>query len=234
MILPAIDIIGGKCVRLRQGDYEQKTTYYDDPLVAAKQFEQAGCNWLHLVDLDGAKMAAPQNISVLKRIVENTHLQVEYGGGIKSREAVQQVLEAGAARVIIGSMAVSNPALFKELLMEYGGDKIVLGADCKNGKVSTHGWLRQSELSVATLVEPLSDFLKVVIVTDIARDGMLSGPNLTLYQDLLKQFPDITFVASGGVSSQDDIAQLEKIGIKQIIVGKALYEGKIELRKFKN
>lgn len=229
MIIPAIDIINGKCVRLLQGDYAQQTTYFDDPLIAARQFEAAGCKWLHLVDLDGARLSAPQNLDVLRTVVQNTSLRVEYGGGIKSGEAVEQVLNAGASRVIIGSMAVSDAPLFKSLLAEYGGDKIVLGADCRDGKIATHGWLQMSDLTIEELINPLKDLLKVVIVTDIARDGTLAGPNISLYKTLIGEFPDITFIASGGVGQQKDIIDLSVAGVKYIIAGKALYEGKIKL-----
>lgn len=230
MIVPAIDIIAGECVRLRQGDYAQQTTYFSDPLEAALQFERAGVEYLHLVDLDGAKLSAPANLDVLRRIKANTSLKVEYGGGIKSLQAVRDVLDAGADRVICGSIAVTSPESFSQWLREFGGEKIVLGADCRDGKVATHGWLRDSDYEVADLIEKFrSDGLKHVIVTDIARDGMLSGPNLSLYTDYIQRFPSVNIIASGGVGCQNDIDMLHALGLKQIIVGKALYEGRVSL-----
>lgn len=230
MIIPAIDIINGQCVRLLRGDYNAQTTYYDDPLTAAMQFQQAGCTWLHMVDLDGAKMSAPQNLEVLHRVREHTTLHIEYGGGIKSTESVQQVLDAGADRVICGSIAITQPELFRSWLRQYGPEQIVLGADCRDGKIATHGWLRQTETTVSELIASfVADGLQHVIVTDISRDGTLLGPNIELYSQLQAQFPSLNIIASGGVGSNEDIQQCENIGIRQIIAGKAIYEGRIKL-----
>lgn len=230
MILPAIDLINGQCVRLTQGDYEAKTTYYPDPVDAARMIERAGLPWLHLVDLDGAKTSEPQNLEVLRRIKAATNLRVEYGGGIKTTEAVEAVLAAGADRIIAGSIAVRNPELFRQWLHQYGADRIVLGADCRDGMVATHGWLEQTTITVEEIIGWFTaDGLRHVIVTDIARDGMLTGPNVELYQSLRQSFPTLDIIASGGVGCNDDIHRCEAIGIEQVIVGKAIYEGRVTL-----
>lgn len=230
MIIPAIDIINGQCVRLLRGDYEAKTTYYDDPLIAAQQFQQAGCQWLHMVDLDGAKMNKPANLDVLRRVREHTTLHIEYGGGIKSSESVEQVLTAGANRVICGSIAITQPELFRSWLQTYGGGRIVLGADCRNGKIATHGWLHQTDTEVDDLIGSFIAYgLQHVIVTDIARDGTMLGPNISLYRQLQTRFPNLNIIASGGIGCNEDINNCYKAGIQYIIAGKAIYEGRIDL-----
>lgn len=229
-IIPAIDIIAGQCVRLTQGDYARKTTYFSDPLDAALQFEQAGIRRLHVVDLDGAKAAHPVNLAVLERIAAKTSLEVQYGGGIKSRLALAEVFGAGARHAICGSVAVREPALFTAWLEEFGSDRLILGADVREGAVAIQGWLESAALSASQLIERfLPHGLTQVICTDIARDGMLCGPSGEFYAALQAQFPRVEITVSGGIGTADDIAALDRAGLRSVIVGKALYEGHISL-----
>lgn len=229
-VIPAIDIIGGQCVRLTKGDYSQKTSY-GDPLDMAKSYEAIGLKRLHVVDLDGAKSSLPVNLSILEQIASATNLDIQWGGGVKSREALLQVLQAGASRVICGSVAISNPEMFSEWLSEFGSHRIILGADVKDGFVATHGWLRSSQ---TTLDELLLDFeaqgLSQSIVTDISRDGMLGGPNFELYEHLQGAFDRVDITVSGGISSMADLDRLDAMSLRSVIVGKAIYEGRIELK----
>lgn len=227
-IIPAIDIIGGECVRLTQGDYDKKKTYFKNPLDVAKVFEQAGITRLHVVDLDGAKASCPQNLAVLENISKNTSLEVEFGGGIKSAEALSSVFNAGAKYAICGSIAVTSPESFEQWLSEFGGDRIILGVDTKEGKVATHGWLKTSDLSAADLTKRFIPFgLKELICTEISHDGMLQGVDGSIYTTLQDQFKDVKVIVSGGISCIDDIIGLDKLGLKAVIVGKAIYEGRI-------
>ncbi|MFR9651835.1 MAG: 1-(5-phosphoribosyl)-5-[(5-phosphoribosylamino)methylideneamino]imidazole-4-carboxamide isomerase [Rikenellaceae bacterium] len=231
-IIPATDIIGGECVRLSQGDYDRKTKYFSDPLEAAKAFEGAGVKRLHIVDLDGAKAANPMNLKVLERVATHTSLILQYGGGIKSSQALTDVFNAGAARAIVGSLAVREPAKFIEWLEEFGGDRMVLGADIKGDKVAIQGWLEESTVTIEELMNLfLLDGLKHVICTDISRDGMMCGAATQLYTGLNAKYPDVEIIASGGVSKMADIEELEAAGVKSVIVGKALYEGGITLKE---
>ncbi len=231
-IIPATDIIGGECVRLSQGDYDRKTKYFSDPLEAAKAFEGAGVKRLHIVDLDGAKASNPMNLKVLERVATHTSLVLQYGGGIKSSQALTDVFNAGAARAIVGSLAVREPAKFIEWLGEFGGDKMVLGADIKGDKVAIQGWLEESAVTIEELMNLfVLDGLKHVICTDISRDGMMCGAATQLYTGLNSNYPDIEIIASGGVSKMADIEELEAAGVKSVIVGKALYEGGITLKE---
>lgn len=227
-IIPAIDIIGGKCVRLSQGDYGRSKVYGNNPLDIARRFEDQGSDLLHLVDLDGAKSAAPVNLDVLESIASRTSLKVEFGGGIKGTEAVSSAFSAGAFRLICGSTACSQPELFISWLQTYGGDRLVLGADIRDGLVAVKGW---KEKSTATVQELLGKFipegLRTAIVTDISRDGMLGGPAVGLYRSLMDEFPDIEFIASGGVGSDADIEALDAAGVPAVVIGKAIYEGRI-------
>ncbi|MDR2885349.1 MAG: 1-(5-phosphoribosyl)-5-[(5-phosphoribosylamino)methylideneamino]imidazole-4-carboxamide isomerase [Rikenellaceae bacterium] len=233
-IIPAIDIIGGECVRLTQGDYAQKQTYYKDPLDAARQYADAGIRRLHMVDLDGARQSKPANLAVLERVAAKTNLEIQYGGGIKSSEALQSVLSAGARRAICGSIAVTEPETFRGWLHEFGGAAIILGADVREGHVATHGWLSESELTAEALIEIfLADGLQQVICTEISRDGMLTGPAFDLYAQLYKSFPALDITASGGISAMDDIRRLDAGGVCSVIVGKAIYEGCISLEEIK-
>lgn len=229
-IIPAIDIIGGECVRLTQGDYDQKKTYFKDPVEVARAYENAGIRRLHVVDLDGAKASEPKNLAVLEAIVKNTSLDVEFGGGIKSADSLKRVFDSGARYAICGSIAVTNPEMFESWLTEFGGDRIVLGVDTKNGFVATHGWLKTSEATAADLTERFSKFgLKELICTEISHDGMLQGVDASMYVDLQNRFPDVKVIVSGGVSCIQDIIDLDSNSLQAVIVGKAIYEGRITL-----
>lgn len=235
-IIPAIDIIGGKCVRLSRGDYNRKTVYGSSPAEMARLFEDAGVRRIHLVDLDGAKGGKPCNLDSLREIAGSCGLDIEWGGGIKCSKDLEDVFAAGAGHAIIGSVAVKHPELMEEWLEEYGGGRIVLGADLRDGKVSVSGWLEDSTHSVHDLMERfLPHGLREVIVTDISKDGMLQGPSTDLYVSLAERYPDVVFTVSGGVSSMADIKMLAAKGLPRVIVGKAIYEGKIspeEIERF--
>ena len=227
-IIPATDIIGGKCVRLTEGDYGRCSVYDADPLDMAKTFEDCGVSLLHLVDLEGAKSSSSVNLKVLEKIASGTSLKVEFGGGIKSDAALKSAFDAGAYRIVAGSVACSEPELFSSWLQRFGGERIVLGADVRNGKVAVNGWLDSAPLAPDALIGKfLPDGLKTVIVTDISKDGMLAGPSVGLYAGLMQTFPGVEIVASGGVSSMLDIAALDRSGVPAVIVGKAIYEGRI-------
>lgn len=233
-IIPATDIIGGACVRLTQGDYDRRTTYYSDPLEAALRFEEAGIRRLHMVDLDGAKASQPRNLAVLERIASKTALEVQYGGGIKSTEALRSVFDAGASRAICGSVAVRRPELFAEWLAEFGPEKLILGADIRNGKVAIQGWTEASELTAQELIAQFApQGLSQVICTDIARDGMLCGASAEFYAALQGEFSGVEITVSGGIGSKADIEALDGAGLRSVIVGKALYEGRITLDELK-
>ena len=228
-VIPAIDIIGGRCVRLSQGDFDRTTVYSASPSEMAGQFAECGFGLIHAVDLDGAKAGRPVNIETLRLLSESGVERIEWGGGIKSREDIKTVLEAGASRVVCGTMAVKDPGLFRECLEEFGTDRIVLGADVRGAKVAVSGWLETSGKDIQDLVGEFLPTLSQVIVTDISRDGMLTGANVGLYRDLIKLFPTVTFTASGGIGTVDDIKALEDARVEAVIVGKALYEGRIKL-----
>lgn len=231
-IIPAIDIIGGQCVRLTQGDYARRTVYAADPLEVARSYEALGIRRLHVVDLDGAKAAAPQNLDTLRKIATATGLEVQYGGGIKSEEALQAVLDAGARRAICGSIAITDPDRFAGWLTAYGADAVILGADTKAGRVAINGWQEAAETDVQTLIRRFEAYgLKQVICTDISRDGMLTGPNFDLYTALQQELPAMEIIVSGGISSRDDLVRLDELGLRSVIVGKAIYEGRITLQE---
>lgn len=231
-VIPAIDIINGQCVRLTQGDYNQKKVYNEDPLEVAKMFEDAGIKYLHLVDLDGAKSGHIVNEKVLEAIAGKTSLQVDFGGGIKSDEDIKKALHAGARQVTCGSIAVKNPIKVQEWGDKFGFEAIIIGADVKDRKIAVQGWTEATTLSVEDLLHKyLSDGFEYVICTDIATDGMLQGPNFELYEDLLNIFPTIKLIASGGVSNMEDLKKLDVLGVEGAIIGKAIYEGKITLKE---
>ena len=236
IIIPAIDIIDGKCVRLTQGDYAQKTVYNENPLEVAKEFEAAGIKRLHLVDLDGAKAGAVKNWKVLENIAANTNLVIDFGGGIKTEEDVQLVFNAGAAMATIGSLAVKNEELFAEWITRFGAEKFLLGADVKDAKIAIGGWLETTEIDIYSFIDKYIKYgIHQLFCTDVSKDGLLQGPSLTLYEQIIARFPDIHFIASGGVATIDDLHALHKIGCSGVIVGKAIYEGRIaidELRYF--
>ena len=227
-IIPAIDIIGGKCVRLSKGDYAQKKVYADDPLEVAKNFERMGFRRLHVVDLDGAKSKHIVNYDTLRRITEETSLAVDFGGGIKSNEDVEKAFSNGATFVTVGSIAVTEEKLFNKWLDKYGPERIILGADVRDGKISVNGWKEDTSIELVPFLKRYVALgVKNVLCTDISRDGMLNGPSCNLYESILELFPDINLIASGGVSGIDDIRQLNRINVPSVVVGKAFYEGKI-------
>lgn len=230
-IIPAIDIIDGKCVRLSKGDYNTKKIYNDNPLEVAKEFEANGIEYLHLVDLDGAKSKHIVNYKILKEIVLKTKLKVDFGGGLKSNEDLRIAFEAGANQITGGSIAAKNPTLFLEWLTEYGPDKIILGADCLDRKIATDGWLESSTLDVVDYIANYENKgVRNVICTDISKDGMLQGASNELYKEILKT-SGINLIASGGVSSIQDLIDLKGLGCQGTILGKAIYEGNINLKE---
>lgn len=233
-IIPAIDIIDGKCVRLTKGDYNQKTEYNDNPLEVAREFEAAGIQRLHLVDLDGAKAKKVVNLDVLKSIAENTNLTIDFGGGVQSTEDLKAVFDAGANQITGGSIAVKNEALFTEWIEEFGGEKIILGADVKGEQIAIHGWQESSEKHIYDFLDHyLAKGLQYVICTDVSKDGALEGTSNELYQNILDRFPSIKLIASGGVSKLEDLQILEGMDIYGAIVGKAIYEKRINLKDLK-
>ena len=232
IIIPAIDIIEGKAVRLTKGDYKQKTEYADQPLLVAQAFEKAGLKRLHLVDLEGAKAQHPVNLDVLKRISSNTSLHIDFGGGVKSSDALRAVLAAGAHQITAGSIAVKDKALVKEWIESYGAEKIILGADVIDEKIAVHGWQESSELNVFYFLESYMELgVQECICTDVSKDGMLQGPAFGLYERIQKAFPQLKLIASGGVSGKKDLIALKEMGLYGAIVGKAYYEGKITLEE---
>ena len=231
-IIPAIDIIDGKCVRLTQGDYTKKKVYNENPLEVARGFEHAGLAYLHLVDLDGARAGKVINWKVIESITQNTKLSVDFGGGIKTEEEVIRLFESGVSQVNLGSIAVKDPSLVEGWIRKFGAGKIILSADVRNEKIAVSGWSKDSAIDIADFIQ---DYIRMgityVTCTDISTDGMLQGPNIGLYSKLLDKFPSIKLVASGGVSNMEDIQQLKRIRIDGVIVGKAIYEGKVKLKE---
>ena len=231
-LIPAIDIIEGQCVRLTKGDYDQKTVYRDSPDEVAKEFEEIGFKRLHVVDLDGAKSKHIVNSEVLRRITTDTQLIVDFGGGIKTDEDIEKAFTAGASMVTIGSIAVTNPDLFMGWLEKYGAERIILGADVRHGKVSINGWKEDSSEDLLPFLKKYVDAgVKNVLCTEISKDGTLTGPAIELYQSMMTAYPELHLIASGGVSSIDDIKALEAAGIPAVVFGKAIYEGKINLNE---
>ena len=228
-LIPAIDIISGQCVRLTKGDYDQKTVY-GKPLDMAKEFEQIGFERLHVVDLDGAKTRHIVNDKVLSEITAATKLTVDFGGGIKTHQDIEAAFNAGAKMVTIGSIAVTEPKLFTWWLQKYGPDRVILGADVRNGKISINGWKEDSEEDLLPFLKKYVDAgVKNVLCTEISKDGTLAGPAIDLYREVLNAYPELYLIASGGVSSIDDIRALDKAGIPAVVFGKAIYEGRIDL-----
>jgi phosphoribosylformimino-5-aminoimidazole carboxamide ribotide isomerase len=229
-IIPAIDIIDGKCVRLTQGDYSQKKEYSSDPLAMARQFEDAGIRRLHLVDLDGAKQKKIVNHQVLEKIATHTKLHIDFGGGVQSDEDLQLAFNCGAQQITGGSIAVKNPDLFESWLARYGSEKIILGADAKDRKIAVSGWQESTETDLLDFLKAYhKKSVKYTICTDVAKDGLLQGPAVDLYREILLEIPDLCLIASGGVSSVDDLKALQEIKVYGVIIGKAIYEGKITL-----
>jgi phosphoribosylformimino-5-aminoimidazole carboxamide ribotide isomerase len=233
-IIPAIDLIDGKCVRLTQGDYEQMKVYNEKPLEVAKKFEDAGLTRLHLVDLDGARAGEVKNWKVLETIAGKTNLVIDFGGGIKTEKDVQIVFDSGAALATVGSVAVKNENEFVGWLKKFGTDKFLLGADVKEEKIAIHGWQETTELWVYDFIEKyLQHGVRQIFCTDVSKDGKLEGPSTELYKSILQKFPELFFIASGGISSMKDLEDLVKIGCGGAIVGKAIYENRISLKELK-
>lgn len=233
-IIPAIDIIDGKCVRLSKGDYDTKKIYNENPLEVAKEFESFGIQFLHLVDLDGAKSKHIVNQKVLEKIATETNLQIDFGGGLKSLEDIEIAFNSGAEQITIGSLAVQNPEFCFRLIEKYGSEKIILGADCENRKIKTSGWLEESSLNVIDFIQQYQEKgIKNVICTDISKDGMLQGASTELYEEILIK-TKVQLIASGGISCLEDVQKMKEIGCSGTIIGKAIYEGRISLKDLQN
>ena len=234
-IIPAIDIINGKCVRLTKGDYDTKIIYNEDPLEVAKQYEDHGIAFLHIVDLDGARQSKIYNYKILEQIATKTNLKIDFGGGIKSEGDVKIAFASGANQITGGSIAIKNEDLFLEWLREYGSDKIILGADVNNEKIAISGWKEESDKEVVPFIKGYQQKgIKYVISTDIAKDGMLIGPSFDLYKKILQEIPDINLIASGGISKMDELPKLAELGCEGVIIGKAIYENRISLKELEN
>ena len=230
-LVPAIDLIEGKCVRLTQGDYSTRKVYNEDPLEVAKQFEGNGIRRLHVVDLDGARVGHIVNYRILERLATRTSLIIDFGGGLKAEGDLEIAFESGAQKVTGGSIAVKDPERFTTWIKKFGCERIILGADAKEKKIAISGWKETTELELVPFIQSYYDKgITQVICTDIARDGMLQGPSIALYQEILDALPNLTLIASGGVSSVADIERLQEAGIPAVIFGKALYEGRIQLK----
>jgi len=234
-IIPAIDIIDGKCVRLSKGDYATKIIYNEDPLEVAKQFEDYGIQYLHLVDLDGAKSHQIINHKILEKIASKTHLSIDFGGGLKSDDDVKIAFSSGANQITGGSIAIKNPNLFNQWLTTYGNDKIILGADSNNENIAINGWLEESNQKIIPFIKNYyAKGIKYVISTDIAKDGMLKGPSFDMYNKMIVAVPKLNIIASGGISCFEEIPKLAKMGCEGVIIGKAIYENKISLKQLEN
>ena len=230
-IIPAIDIIDGKCVRLTKGDYTTKKIYNENPLEIAKSFEDNGIQFLHVVDLDGAKSNRIFNYKILEKLASKTTLAIDFGGGLKSEKDVEIAFESGAKQITGGSIAAKNRSEFVRWINRYGAEKVILGADCKNRKIATDGWLKESDTDVIEFIQSYEqNGIRDVISTDISKDGMLEGPSINLYKDILNQ-TQINLIASGGVSNINDLYRLKEIGCSGVIIGKAIYEGRITMKE---
>ena len=233
-IIPAIDIINGECVRLSKGDYNKKTVYSKNVLDVAKNFEDNGIQFLHLVDLDGAKQNRIINYKILEKISSQTNLIIDFGGGLKSEEDIKIAFESGAKQVTLGSVAIKNPELFLKSLEKYGSEKIILGADARKEKIAVSGWLEESKMNIYDFIkEKTEDGIQYVISTDIDKDGMLEGPSFDLYEKIIGENPNIKLIASGGITSASDLEKVKSIGCEGAIIGKALYENRIKFNDLK-
>ncbi|KAF2337088.1 1-(5-phosphoribosyl)-5-[(5-phosphoribosylamino)methylideneamino]imidazole-4-carboxamide isomerase [Flavobacterium daemonense] len=234
-IIPAIDIIEGKCVRLSKGDYDTKIIYNENPLEVAKSFEAHGIEYLHLVDLDGAKSSKIVNYEILEQIATQTSLKIDFGGGLKSDDDLRIAFESGANQITGGSIAVKNRTIFEKWISEYGSDKIILGADAKDEKIAVSGWLEESNEDLIPFIQDYQNKgIQYVICTDIAKDGMLEGPSFDLYSKILAEAKGIKLIASGGISTFDELPKLAELGCEGTIIGKAIYEGRISLKQLEN
>jgi len=233
-IIPAIDIIDGKCVRLTKGDYSTKKVYNENPLEVAKEFEANGIKYLHLVDLDGAKSKRIVNYKILEQIASATNLSIDFGGGLKSDEDLKIALESGANQITGGSIAAKNRPVFLDWIKRYGGQKIILGADCMDRKIATDGWLESSELDIIEFIQNYElEGVQYVICTDISKDGMLQGPSIDLYKEII-EVSKVKLIASGGIANLQDLIDLKEIGCEGAILGKAIYEGKVTLKELRD
>ena len=234
-LIPAIDIIDGKCVRLTKGDYAQKTVYAEDPIEMALRFEELGFRRLHVVDLGGAKSRHIVNSAVLNKLASQTHLAIDFGGGIKTDEDIMAAFDNGAQMVTVGSVAVTHPERFAQWLEKYGAEKMILGADVRDGLISINGWKEDSTEQLLPFLKRYVDMgVKNVLCTDISKDGTLAGPATLLYQEVMAAYPTLNLIASGGVSSIGDIEELESAGIPSVVFGKAIYEGRIDMKELIN
>ena len=234
-IIPAIDIIDGKCVRLSKGDYDTKIIYNENPLEVAKSFEAHGIEYLHLVDLDGAKSSKIVNYKILEKIATQTSLQIDFGGGLKSDDDLKIAFESGASQITGGSIAVKNRAIFEKWISEYGSEKIILGADAKDEKIAVSGWLEDSDEDLIPFIQEYqAKGIQYVICTDIAKDGMLQGPSFDLYKKILAEANGVKLIASGGISTFDELPKLAELGCEGTIIGKAIYEGRITLKELED
>lgn len=231
-IIPAIDLINGKCVRLTKGDYAQQKIYNEHPLEVAKEFEDAGITRLHMVDLDGAKAGTIINLKVLETVASKTKLVIDFGGGIKKINDIESVFNAGAAIATVGSIAVKHPELLEEWLMEFGADKFLVGADVLDEKIKISGWLEDGGINIFSFIGKMIGLgVTNIFCTDISKDGAMQGPSIELYKKIMEEHPEIKLIASGGVTNLDDVIQLEKIGCAGAIIGKAIYEGTVTLKQ---
>ena len=231
-IIPAIDLIEGRCVRLSQGDYAQKKVYDGDPADLAARYADCGVERIHLVDLDGAKAGTPRNLRTLERIATRVNVELEWGGGLSSEQALREAFDAGATQAIVGSRAAREPERFRAWLQAFGGGRVLLGADVRNGRIAVSGWLEETALRIENLVASfVPDGLQECIVTDISRDGMLQGPSFEMYPPLQEAFPSVSFTVSGGIASMADIRRLDALGLRKVIAGKAIYEHRISLEE---
>ena len=234
-IIPAIDIIDGKCVRLSKGDYSTKIIYNENPLEVAKSFENHGIEYLHLVDLDGAKSSEIVNYKIIEQIAAKTNLKIDFGGGLKSDKDVKIAFESGASQITGGSIAIKNSELFEKWISYYGSEKVILGADALNEKVAVSGWLENSNVDLIPFIKNYqSKGIQYVICTDISKDGMLEGPSFELYSRILSEIPNIKLIASGGISTFEELPKLAEMGCEATIIGKAIYEGRITLKQIEN
>ena len=234
-IIPAIDIIDGKCVRLSKGDYSTKIIYNENPLEVAKSFENHGIEYLHLVDLDGAKSSSIVNYKIIEQIASKTNLKIDFGGGLKSDLDVKIAFESGATQITGGSIAIKNSELFEEWIAYYGSEKVILGADALNEKVAVSGWLENSNVDLIPFIKGYQNKgIQYVICTDISKDGMLEGPSFELYSRILAEIPTIKLIASGGISTFEELPKLAEMGCEGTIIGKAIYEGRITLKQIEN
>lgn len=234
-LIPAIDIIDGKCVRLTKGDFSKKIIYHDNPLEIAKGFEAAGIKRLHIVDLDGANGEALKNIGVLENISARTSLLIDFGGGIKNTQSIKSVFSAGASMISLGSVIVKSPELFSKWVIDYGADKFLPGADVLDRKIKIYGWKENTDIDIFNFIENLLQLnIAKIFCTDISKDGMMQGPSIDLYKEIIQQFPSLQLIASGGISCYEDLVVLRDAGCSGAIIGKAFYENKISLQQIKN